>query len=140
MVTLNCRQCGTEISSSTKQTKCAKCGTLFPFACAVCGKLLKPPIPDFPVERYFTDDKKPLCQEHYQRQCPECQRWFQADENPGYFLCRACTEGRGSEGASSSGRTSLLSRFGCGGRAAALIVFLCPLIVAGNWCWSRLAG
>ena len=94
MVLLHCRECGTEIASDTRQTKCTKCGTLFPFACAVCHKLLRPPIPDFPIERYFTTDHQPLCEDHYQRQCPECQKWFQADENPGYYLCPECTAKR----------------------------------------------
>ncbi|MBV9864472.1 MAG: hypothetical protein JO316_03930 [Abitibacteriaceae bacterium] len=94
MVLLHCRECGAEIASDTRKTKCEKCGTLFPFACAVCGKLLNPPIPDYPIERYFTPDRKPLCEEHYQRQCPECQKWFQASENPGYFLCTECTAKR----------------------------------------------
>ena len=94
MVLLHCRECGTEIPSDTRKTKCQQCGALFPFACAVCNKLLNPPIPDYPVERYFTADGKPLCEDHYQRQCPECQRWFQADDNPGFFLCRDCAAKR----------------------------------------------
>lgn len=94
MVQLHCRECGTEISSDTRKTKCPQCGVMFPFACAVCQKLLNPPIPDYPIERYFTADGKPLCEDHYQRQCPECERWFQADDNPGFFLCRDCTAKR----------------------------------------------
>lgn len=111
MVLLHCRECGAEIKSDTRQTKCPQCGALFPFACAVCGKLLKPPIPDFPVERYFTAEHKPLCEDHYQRQCPECQEWFQASDNPGYFLCPKCAAKRshivaGGQGAGDAGSTA----------------------------------
>ena len=114
MVLLHCRECGAEIQSNTKQTKCPKCSTLFPFACNVCSKLLTPPIPDYPIERYFTADNKPLCADHYQRQCPECSKWFQADENPGYFLCKECSVKRGSESAATAASTTSSSDAGDG--------------------------
>jgi len=88
---LQCRQCGSEVASDAREKKCRDCGELFPFECAVCGKHLRPPIPDFPIERYFNEQNQPLCADHYQRQCPECSKWFRADENPGYFMCADCT-------------------------------------------------
>lgn len=94
MVTVRCRSCGMEVDSDETRKKCPHCGELFPFECAVCGKHLRPPIPHFPVEKYFTEDNRPLCQDHYQRQCPECGKWFRADENPGYYMCAACSAKR----------------------------------------------
>src|SRR5688572_29010834 len=99
MVMLRCRKCGSEVASDEKAKKCRNCNELFPFECAVCSKSIRPPIPDFPIERYFTEDNQPLCQDHYQRQCPECNRWFRADENPGFFLCADCTAQREQENA-----------------------------------------
>lgn len=90
MVMLKCRNCGADVASDEKARKCRSCNTLFPFACAVCERKMRPPLPDFPVERYFNDESEPLCEDHYQRQCPECQKWFQADENPGFYLCGDC--------------------------------------------------
>ena len=94
MPLVHCRECGHEIKADTKQTRCDKCGTFFPFTCAVCEKFLRPPFAVYEDERYLTDEGQPLCQDHYQRQCPECHNWFQADENPGYFLCLSCAQAR----------------------------------------------
>ena len=94
MAFVNCRECGHEIKADTKATRCDKCGSFFPFTCAVCDKYLRPPFDVYDDERYVNDDSKPLCQDHYQRQCPECHKWFQADENPGYFLCLSCARTR----------------------------------------------
>ncbi len=91
---LKCRNCGADVASDEKARKCRSCNTLFPFSCAVCERKMRPPLPDFPVERYFNDEGEPLCEDHYQRQCPECSRWFQADENPGFYLCPECAERR----------------------------------------------
>jgi hypothetical protein len=94
MVKLKCRSCGGEVDSDEKARKCRHCNELFPFACAVCDKHLRPPIPKYPIERYYNEFSEPLCAEHYQRECPECKRWFRADENPGFFLCIDCTQRR----------------------------------------------
>jgi Zn finger protein HypA/HybF involved in hydrogenase expression len=94
MAVVHCRECGHEIKADTKATRCDKCGSFFPFTCAVCDKYLRPPFDIYDDERYVNDDSKPLCQDHYQRQCPECHKWFQADENPGYFLCLSCAKAR----------------------------------------------
>jgi Zn finger protein HypA/HybF involved in hydrogenase expression len=94
MAFVHCRECGHEIKADTKATRCDKCGSFFPFTCAVCDKYLRPPFDVYDDERYVNDDSKPLCQDHYQRQCPECHKWFQADENPGYFLCLNCAKTR----------------------------------------------
>ena len=91
MAVLHCRECGAETKSDTRQTKCKQCGTLFPFACAVCERPLRPPFHVFPDERYLSQADEPLCENHYQRLCPSCQQWFQADENPGYYLCSNCS-------------------------------------------------
>lgn len=91
MVMLECRTCGKPVSSDERSKKCPSCGELLPFECAVCSRHLRPPIPNFPVEKYFTDDNKPLCTDHYQRQCPDCNEWFRADENPGFFICSRCS-------------------------------------------------
>jgi len=93
MALLKCRHCETEIDSNARKTRCPGCGQLFPFACAVCEAPLRPPFPVFDDERYVNDDNDPLCPEHFQRQCPKCESWFAADENPGYFLCKNCMEG-----------------------------------------------
>ena len=94
MAFVNCRECGHEIKADTKATRCDKCGSFFPFTCAVCDKYLRPPFDVYDDERYVNDNSEPLCQDHYQRQCPECHKWFQADENPGYFLCLSCAKAR----------------------------------------------
>ena len=93
MALLKCRHCETEIDSNARKTRCPGCGQLFPFACAVCEAPLRPPFPVFDDERYINDDNEPLCPEHFQRQCPKCETWFAADENPGYFLCKSCMAG-----------------------------------------------
>jgi len=90
MALLKCRHCQTEIDSNARKTRCPGCGQLFPFACAVCDAPLRPPFPVFDDERYLNSDNAPLCADHFQRQCPKCQSWFSADENPGYFLCQSC--------------------------------------------------
>ncbi|MDQ3812544.1 MAG: hypothetical protein M3347_01180 [Armatimonadota bacterium] len=90
MLLLHCRVCGAEIDAQSRQLRCYQCGTLFPFACAVCSQPLRPPFPVYEDEKYLSENNEPLCQEHYLRQCPECKNWFRADENPGYFLCPAC--------------------------------------------------
>jgi len=90
MALLKCRHCQTEIDSNARKTRCPGCGQLFPFACAVCDAPLRPPFPVFEDERYLNADNHPLCSDHFQRQCPKCQNWFSADENPGYFLCQSC--------------------------------------------------
>jgi hypothetical protein len=87
MALLKCRNCGAEISSDARVTRCKGCGTLFPFDCNVCGRSLRPPFPVYSDERYLTGMDEPLCPDHFQRQCPSCKTWFQADENPGYFMC-----------------------------------------------------
>lgn len=94
MALVHCRECGHEIKADTKQSRCDKCGTFFPFTCAVCDKYLRPPFAVYEDERYVTEDGQPLCQDHYERQCPECKKWFKADENPGYFLCLSCSKTR----------------------------------------------
>lgn len=90
MAMLKCRHCETEIDSNVRKTRCPNCGELFPFACAVCAAPLRPPFPVFDDERYLNDKGEPLCPEHFQRQCPKCESWFGAHENPGYFLCKSC--------------------------------------------------
>jgi hypothetical protein len=110
VLVLKCRQCGSDVVSNEKARKCRNCSELFPFECAVCSKHLRPPLPDYPVERFFNDEGLPLCEEHYQRQCPECERWFRADENPGFFLCAECTTERDAREASSSPRSGSGSR------------------------------
>jgi hypothetical protein len=94
MALLKCRNCAAEISSDARVTRCKGCGTLFPFACDVCGRSLRPPFPVYSDERYLDGTDKPLCPDHFQRQCPSCKTWFQADENPGYFMCKMCLEVR----------------------------------------------
>jgi predicted RNA-binding Zn-ribbon protein involved in translation (DUF1610 family) len=129
MVMLQCRTCGAEVASDERSKKCKNCGELFPFECAVCSRHLRPPIPDFPIERYFTEDNKPLCSEHYQRQCPECNRWFRADENPGFFMCRECTANREAASAATAQttyaeeeeETAPRAKGGCG---ASMLIFI----------------
>jgi hypothetical protein len=94
MALLKCRNCGAEISSDARVTRCKGCGTLFPFDCSVCGRSLRPPFPVYSDERYLSGTDEPLCPDHFQRQCPSCKTWFQADENPGYFMCKMCLEVR----------------------------------------------
>ena len=94
MMMLKCRNCGADVASDEKARKCRSCQTLFPFACAICERKMRPPLPDFPIERYFNESCEPLCEDHYQRQCPECSKWFQADENPGFYLCGDCAHRR----------------------------------------------
>ena len=101
MVKLQCRSCGGKVDSDEKARKCRHCNELFPFECAVCAKHMRPPIPEFPVERYYNEALQPLCADHYQRECPECNRWFRADENPGFYLCPDCTQQRENGDASS---------------------------------------
>jgi hypothetical protein len=92
MATLHCRHCGGSINSDARRTQCRECGELFPFQCAVCERNLRSPFPIYDDERYLTLDRdpKPLCQEHFLRKCPDCSRWFHADENPGFFRCGHC--------------------------------------------------
>lgn len=94
MAVVHCRECGHEMKADSKQARCDKCGSFFPFTCGICDKFLRPPFETYDDERYVNENSQPLCQEHYQRQCPECHKWFQADENPGYFLCLDCAKAR----------------------------------------------
>lgn len=93
MANLHCRHCEASIDSNTRRTQCRECGALFPFVCAVCERNLRSPFPVFEDERYLTLDKSdphPLCEEHFLRKCPDCNDWFQADQNPGFFRCSNC--------------------------------------------------
>lgn len=93
MATLHCKHCEASIESDTRRTQCRQCGALFPFTCAVCERKLRSPFPVFEDERYLTlneKDPQPLCEDHFLRKCPDCDEWFQADENPGYFRCGSC--------------------------------------------------
>ena len=94
MATLKCNSCGGNIASNARRVQCAHCGELFPFACARCQRKLRPPFSEFDDERYLTHDTppQPLCDDHYLRQCPDCEKWFGADENPGYFRCAPCAQ------------------------------------------------
>ncbi len=94
MATLKCKSCEENLSSSARRVQCPHCGELFPFACARCAKSMRPPLSVFDDERYLTLDSPPqaLCDEHYLRKCPDCDEWFGADENPGYFRCASCAE------------------------------------------------
>lgn len=95
MATLHCRHCGGSVNSDARRTQCRECGELFPFQCAVCERNLRTPFPVYDDERYLTLDKpepKPLCAEHFLRKCPDCSRWFHANENPGFFRCGECAE------------------------------------------------
>ena len=99
MATLKCNSCGGEIASNARRVQCPHCAALFPFACAECGRNLRPPFAESADERYLTEETppRPLCDEHYLRKCPDCEQWFGADENPGYFRCPTCAERRLSE-------------------------------------------
>ena len=90
MALLKCRNCAAEICSDARVTRCKGCGTLFPFECDVCSRSLRPPFPVYVDERYLDGTDHPLCPDHFQRQCPSCKIWFQADENSGYFMCKMC--------------------------------------------------
>ncbi len=94
MATLKCNSCGGDIASNARRVQCPHCGELFPFACARCQRKLRPPFSVFEDERYLTHDAPPLplCDDHYLRQCPDCDVWFGADENPGYFRCVPCAQ------------------------------------------------
>jgi len=92
MAMLSCRHCGASINSDARLTQCKKCGALFPFVCKVCSKQLRPPFPVFEDERYLSLESEPLCGEHFLRKCPDCNEWFSADENPGFFRCRSCAD------------------------------------------------
>ena len=94
MATLKCNSCGGNIASNARRVQCPHCGELFPFACARCQRKLRPPFSEFDDERYLTHDTppQPLCDDHYLRQCPDCNTWFGADENPGFFRCARCAE------------------------------------------------
>lgn len=94
MATLKCNTCGGNISSSARRVQCPHCGELFPFACSRCNRKLRPPFSVFEDERYLSLETPPLplCDDHYLRQCPDCEKWFGADENPGYFRCVSCAE------------------------------------------------
>lgn len=94
MAVLSCLQCGEEIDSDTRRTQCRGCGALFPFQCAVCEKKLRSPFPVFDDERFLSLDSspQPLCEDHFLRKCPDCDAWFQADQNPGYFRCSNCAQ------------------------------------------------
>ena len=92
MATLKCNSCGGDIASNARRVQCPHCGDLFPFACAQCERKLRPPFSVFDDERHLTfdDPPLPLCDEHYLRKCPDCDAWFHADANPGYFRCADC--------------------------------------------------
>ena len=90
MALLKCRTCAAEINSDDRVTRCKGCGSLFPFECNVCNRNLRPPFPVYSDERYLDEADHPLCSDHFQRQCPTCQTWFQADQNAGYFMCKPC--------------------------------------------------
>ena len=94
MATLKCNSCRGNIASNARRVQCPHCGELFPFACAQCQRKLRPPFSVFDDERYLTLETPPLplCDEHYLRLCPDCDKWFGADENPGYFRCASCAE------------------------------------------------
>lgn len=95
MATLHCQHCEASIESDARHTQCRHCGALFPFQCAVCARKLRGPFPIFDDERYLTLDEEnlqPLCGEHFLRKCPDCSRWFGADENAGFFRCAHCSE------------------------------------------------
>ena len=91
MATLKCKSCEGNISSTARRVQCPHCGELFPFVCARCDHKLRPAFAEFDDERYLTLDAppQPLCDEHYLRKCPDCDEWFSADENPGFFRCAA---------------------------------------------------
>ena len=92
MATLKCNSCGGAIASHARRVQCPHCGELFPFVCAQCQRKLRPPFSVFNSESYLSHDDPPLplCDEHYLRQCPDCENWFGANENPGFFRCAPC--------------------------------------------------
>lgn len=94
MAILHCRHCGSEIDSDARRSQCRECRALFPFQCATCKRKLRPPFPLFEDERHLTleEPPQPLCEEHFLRKCPDCEKWFPNDENPGYFRCLECAE------------------------------------------------
>lgn len=95
MAILHCRSCGGDISSDARRSPCRSCGALFPFQCAVCERNLRTPFPVLEDERYLSLDKTtplPLCADHFLRKCPDCDSWFNADDNPGFFRCGPCAE------------------------------------------------
>jgi hypothetical protein len=95
MATLHCQHCEARIDSDARHTQCRSCGALFPFQCEVCARKLRGPFSVFEDERYLTLDEgtpKPLCGDHFLRKCPDCDSWFQADENEGFFRCLSCSE------------------------------------------------
>lgn len=139
MQVLKCRNCGGDVASNEKARKCRHCSELFPFECAVCSRHLRPPLPDYPVERFFNDLGAPLCEEHYQRQCPECEKWFRADENPGFFLCSECSarrdeaEGGAAVHPSDEAIDQEMKKSGCGGSAMLALALSSGLA----WCLAR---
>ncbi len=114
MAAINCRHCNGVMSSESRRSQCPHCGALFPFACAVGGRNLRPPFPVFDDERHLTftiaegeskntplteeaakfvkKDPLPLSDEHHLRECPDCKIWFLASENPSNFRCPSCAE------------------------------------------------
>ena len=95
MATLHCQHCEASIDSDARRPQCRQCGALFPFQCAVCACQLRGPFSVFDDERYLTldeDGSKPLCADHFLRKCPDCNHWFGADENAGFFRCLSCAE------------------------------------------------
>jgi len=150
VLVLKCRNCGGDVASNERARKCRNCSELFPFECAVCSRHLRPPLPDYPVERFFNDEGRPLCEDHYQRQCPECDKWFRADENPGFFLCADCAARReaqeaaedeaaarsSSRDSASEGRPAGAAKSGCGGSA----VLVLALSSGMAWCLARALG
>ncbi len=92
MAILQCRHCGSDIDSDARRTQCRECRALFPFECAVCAQQLRPPFPVFDDERHLTlgETSQPLCEAHFLRLCPDCEKWFGNDENPGFFRCLDC--------------------------------------------------
>lgn len=94
MAILHCRHCGADIDSDARRAQCRECRALFPFQCTVCERNLRPPFSIFDDERHLTMDEppQPLCEDHFLRKCPDCEKWFPNDENPGYFRCLTCAE------------------------------------------------
>lgn len=156
MATLNCNSCGGNISSNARRVQCPHCGELFPFVCARCDHKLRPAFPVFDDERYLSLDTPPipLCDDHYLRKCPDCDEWFGADENPGYFRCASCAEiharkveapeevyaspapsmGNGMNGKTPAGGVATRSRSSTGIPNAAVIGFaVCAFVALVAW-------